>query len=233
MSSRLGKIVPLDYAGQPVQFDREGWFNATASATRFGKKPIEWLRLPETERYVDALCRKFKVGKSHFVRTRRGGNTRQACNSGTWLHPKLGVPFARWLDIDFSIWCDEQIDNLLRGTHPQLDQERLRREAAASFRVMSEILRLTHELQGKAAESRHFINEARLVAWVLTGVFRSLDRSALSSEDLALLVQVEERNAVLLGAGLDYAERKCALEVFATEHRAFTLAGPARLEVAA
>jgi hypothetical protein len=33
-------------------------------------------------------------------------------------HPKLAVVFARWLDVQFSVWCDLQIDKLLRGEAP-------------------------------------------------------------------------------------------------------------------
>lgn len=211
MKARANNIVPIEYAGQSVQFDRDGWFNATVAAARFGKNPAEWLRLPTTRQYLAGLERKY--GKIPHLKARRGNN------GGTWLHPKLAVRFAQWLDIDFAIWCDEQIDSLIRGTHPQFDQERLRREAAASFRVMTEILRLTRERAGKAAEARHFINEAKLVTWALTGSFGALDRSALTSAHLALLVQIEERNAVMLGAGVEYAARKRALELYAAEHR--------------
>ena len=34
---------------------------------------------------------------------------------GTWLHPKLAVSFARWLDLKFAIWADLHIDALLRS----------------------------------------------------------------------------------------------------------------------
>lgn len=34
---------------------------------------------------------------------------------GTWLHPKLAIRFAQWLDADFAVWCDEQIEHLLHG----------------------------------------------------------------------------------------------------------------------
>lgn len=34
---------------------------------------------------------------------------------GTWLHPKLAVAFARWLNVHFGVWCDLQIDNLIRA----------------------------------------------------------------------------------------------------------------------
>lgn len=41
------------------------------------------------------------------------------------MHPKLGVAFARWLDLRFAVWCDLHIDALLRGelnAQQQFDQ---------------------------------------------------------------------------------------------------------------
>ena len=211
----MSKIIPLDYAGQAVQFDGEAWFNATAAAERFGKSPAEWLRLPAAKEYLAAIVRRY--GEIPYVRTSRARLDR---GGGTWLHPKLAVRFAQWLDVDFAVWCDEQIDVLLRGPHSRFDQARLRQEAAASFRVMSEIVKLAREHQGKPVVRHHYVNEARLVAWALTGQFAPLDRDTLSAADLALLIALEERNAVLVGAKLDYAERKQALERFVTEWRA-------------
>ena len=34
---------------------------------------------------------------------------------GTWLHSKLAIHFARWLNPKFAVWCDEQIEILLNG----------------------------------------------------------------------------------------------------------------------
>lgn len=31
----------------------------------------------------------------------------------TWLHPKLAVSFAHWLDVDFAVWCDLHSDALM------------------------------------------------------------------------------------------------------------------------
>jgi chromosome segregation ATPase len=44
---------------------------------------------------------------------------------GTWLHPKLGIIFARWLSPHFAVWCDEQIADLLQQypEHQQLFPE--------------------------------------------------------------------------------------------------------------
>ncbi len=206
-------LVLARYNGVDVEFTADGWFNATAVAARHGKRPADWLRLPDTERYLDALCRKSKVGKSHFARSARGGAKGTA---GTWLHPKLAVRFAQWLDIDFAVWCDEQIDSLLRGKQ---DWRKLRHEAASSYKVMTQILQLTREEQGKASAPHHFTNEARMVNWALSGVMGPLDRDALSAGELDLLAALEQRNAVLIAQGREYARRKVLLEQHAADWR--------------
>ena len=50
------------------------------------------------------------MDRNQLVIVKHGGN-----NRGTWLHPKLAVHFARWLDPKFAVWCDEQIEALLNG----------------------------------------------------------------------------------------------------------------------
>jgi hypothetical protein len=105
---RPAKIIATDYNGTAVSFTGDGWFNATAVAARFDKRPVDWLRLPETKRYIEALAAARGISeRTALIRAKR--------NSGTWMHPKLAVRFAQWLDVDFAIWCDEQIDHILRG----------------------------------------------------------------------------------------------------------------------
>ncbi|MBJ9904816.1 KilA-N domain-containing protein [Acinetobacter bereziniae] len=115
----MNAIVKIKYEDYDQSFDNNGWFNATEAAKRFKKRANDWINLPETQRYIEALLkREFSKsdtklsGITNFVKTRKG-NSRQF-SQGTWLHPKLAVRFAQWLDFDFAIWCDEQIDNLLR-----------------------------------------------------------------------------------------------------------------------
>lgn len=104
------RIFPLDYQGQPVRFDLDGWISATQAAARFDKLPNEWLRLPETVAYLEAIERTY--GKIPHVKTSRARADR---GGGTWLHPRLAVAFARWLSPDFAVWCDFQIDALMRA----------------------------------------------------------------------------------------------------------------------
>ncbi|WP_288065678.1 P22AR C-terminal domain-containing protein [Rodentibacter caecimuris] len=107
----MTNIITAHYNGTQVFFQDDAYLNATAIAAHFNKKPIDWLRLPNTEEYINTLCEKAKVGKSHFVRTARGGS--DLSQRGTWLHRRLAVPFARWLNVEFAIWCDEQIEKIL------------------------------------------------------------------------------------------------------------------------
>jgi len=219
------EIIIADYQGVAVSFTDDGWFNATAIAAQFGKRPNDWLSLPTTQEYIAALDETLNTGESgNWIRTVRGKT------GGTWLHPDLAVGFARWLDVRFAIWCDRQIRALIARKHPHFDQKRLRHEAAASYKVMSQILQLTREAQGKTSAPHHYSNEARLVNWAASGEFCSIDRDSLSARALDLLAKLEERNAVLIGTGIRYDERKQRLHDFAAE---WTAQHAAQLQLAA
>lgn len=107
-------VIPFRYQGQPVRFNADGWINATEAAKPFGRLPHEWLRLPDTVVYLEAMAKCGKIPQ--LVRAQRGRA------GGTWLHPKLAVAFARWLSPDFAVWCDLQIDALIHGDVPAQQQ---------------------------------------------------------------------------------------------------------------
>ncbi len=208
------KLIACTYQGHAITYQDDGWFNATEAAAKYGRRPNDWLALPATKEYIAALDRKYQ--KIPYFKSKRGGNTRISGNAGTWLHPKLGVSFARWLDVDFAVWCDAQIDSLIRG---QDDWRKLRHQSASSFKVMNEILKLSRGDAGKETAGHHYSNEARLINFILAGEFKSLDRDGLSESDLSLLAYLEERNAVLIGRGLSYDQRKPMLQQYAMDWR--------------
>ncbi len=198
------RIIPFDYDGQAVRFNADGWINATEAAARFGKEPTQWLRLPDATRYLEALQRTY--GEITYVKTSRARSDR---GGGTWLHPKLAVKFARWLSVDFEIWCDAQVDALLRGESKPWASAR--REAAIGYRAMCDALALNCEAQGKTPQRHHFINEARLINEVITGAFTGRNRDQLNATELELVTLAELRDTVLIGQGMAYAERKSNL----------------------
>jgi hypothetical protein len=98
-------LITSQYNGQELSFSEQGWFNATQAASRFNKKPNDWLRLPDTQRYVDALIKRedqksdTRLSRiTDFVKTQKGNS--KLFTQGTWLHPKLAVRFAQWLDYE-------------------------------------------------------------------------------------------------------------------------------------
>ena len=112
----MNAIQSFSFNDTPVSFRDDGYLNATAIATHFGKQPRDYLKSEQTQQYIAALAdflstkRKILVKENQIVIVKNGGTER-----GTWLHPKLAIHFARWLDPKFAVWCDEQIEALLNG----------------------------------------------------------------------------------------------------------------------
>lgn len=215
-------LIISQYNGQPLSFNENGWFNATQASKQFGKRPNDWLNLVETQDYIQALSDVMGISITskngnciNLIKTKRGKE-----DGGTWLHPKLAVPFSRWLDVRFGIWCDIQIDSLLRGNHPIFDKRRLRHQAAATYKAVSAVLQLSRQQQGKETKPHHYMNEARLINWAMTGQFTGLDRDTLSYDELDLLAELEAQDLILIGSQCTYEQRKTALNLFAQNFRA-------------
>lgn len=205
------KLIESEYQGLQFHFSEEAWFNATEVAEQFGKKPSHFLDLDSTKEYITVLCEILNAGKTGIIKTRRGKH------GGTWFHSKLAVAFARWLDIRFAIWCDLQIDQIIRGNHPYFEWKQNRHQSQLNHKMVMESLRLEWHHQGKASEARHYINEARLINWAISGQFRPVKRDELNSEELDLLAKLEVHDAILIARGFDYPARKKALEAFVVE----------------
>lgn len=202
-------IIVAIYDGTEIQFNDAGWFNATMAAEKFGKRPNDWMSLDSTKEYLAVLAEEPTYQDSWYVKTSKARSDR---GGGTWFHPMLAVPFSRWLDVRFAVWCDKQIDALIRGNHPINQWKRMRHEAASTHKVMCAMLNLSRKEEGKETESHHYSNEARLVNWALTGEFKGLNRDELSISELDTLAKLEEQNAVMIGHGVPYQARKPALD---------------------
>ena len=93
-----------------VDFTSDAYFNATAVAKAFGKKPNDWLRQSDTMDYVGYVGAELALQQNQLVITKMGSPD---AGGGTWLHPELGVSFARWLSLKFAYWTDRQIKDIL------------------------------------------------------------------------------------------------------------------------
>lgn len=128
------------YETVEVFFVEDGWFNATLVAKNFGKDVYEWTRSEDAFNYAVALAKRLNLVDSSVVtgmvpliknasldekreliqrflkdcgliKTKRG---KPENGGGTWFHPKLGIKFARWLSVDFELWCDEKVEELIK-----------------------------------------------------------------------------------------------------------------------
>lgn len=63
--------------------------------------PSQWLRLPETLRYLESECKVQKVGKSHILKSKRGRN------GGTYASSRILLEYARYLDKDLAVIVNE------------------------------------------------------------------------------------------------------------------------------
>lgn len=190
-------VIP--YEGHNISCRDDGWFNATEAAAKYGKKPVEWLRLDETVRYLAELGNALKVSQAHLYSTKHGRH------GGTWMHPKLAVVFGRWLDVRFSVWIDMQIDQIIRG---QIKWHSARDMAASAAKLQCAMLVEVRKADGKACANHHFMNEHRMVNAAMNGRFEGVDRDQLSAEDLDLLGHLQVYNSMLLARGHSYDQRK-------------------------
>ena len=113
----MNTIKSLNFNNVSVSFRNDGYLHATEIASHFGKAAKDYLKTEQTQEYISALAenlskgRKIPLEENQLVIVKHGGN-----NRGTWLHPKLAIHFARWLDPKFAVWCDEQIEHIIAGS---------------------------------------------------------------------------------------------------------------------
>lgn len=113
----MNELAVREYLGNKIEFkmiDGNVYANANQMANGFGgsDKLKNWKNSPNTKRYIEALEK--SLGKNYpteLILVNQGGKAKE---QGTWIHEKLILNFARYLNVEFELWCDEQIAILLR-----------------------------------------------------------------------------------------------------------------------
>ena len=110
-------LMIREYLGNAIEFKiikGEVYANATSMCRVFGKEIRRWNALDSTKNYIRALTKKVST---ELVIINQGG-----IEQGTWIHERLVIKLAEWLDINFEIWCDEQIATLIREGEVSIKQ---------------------------------------------------------------------------------------------------------------
>lgn len=139
------------YQENPIQFevmDGKVMANATLMCKSHGKKSKDWLKSAQTLRYIASISERTKIPSADLVIVRRGG-----MEQGTWIHEKLILPLARFLSVDFEIWCDERLAEMFRTGVTSVDGK--------FARAMDAITSLTEIMKTSVTSLQTQINEMR------------------------------------------------------------------------
>ena len=107
-----------DFNGTAVSFRNDGWVNATQMAKPFGKRPVDFIRLPVTHNFLAALAKEVMCENPTSLFDAVKGHRADGRQQGTWMHPDLALEFARWLSPEFAIWTNRVIRRVMSGQSP-------------------------------------------------------------------------------------------------------------------
>lgn len=124
----MKNLIVKEYLGNRIEFkmiDGHVYANANQMANGFGgsKKLENWKVSENTKRYIVALKVNPKFQGTQLIISKRGNS--KEFEQGTWIHEKLVLNFARYLNVEFELWCDEQIATLLREGKVELKPKQL------------------------------------------------------------------------------------------------------------
>lgn len=114
----MESLQTFDYSGIPIQFEvlnGHVMANATLMFQVNGSRLDHWRVSPITQRYMEAVTRNLGIAEGSLITTRRGGYSQ-----GTWIHEKLILNAARYISVEFELWCDERIAEMMKLSQAQL-----------------------------------------------------------------------------------------------------------------
>jgi len=108
----MQNLQVFDFEGSSIQFeivDGRIMANATEMFKVNNARLDHWKSSEATSRYIQAVTRNLGIGENEIIISKKGGDTQ-----GTWIHEKLILNAARYISVDFELWCDDKIAELLR-----------------------------------------------------------------------------------------------------------------------
>ena len=117
-----------EFNGILIKFDGEQKISLTdlwkASGSVAHQKPVQWLRLPETSKFNNAVSQKLKVGLSHLLETTKGRT------GGTFAHWQIALAYAKYLSPELHMFVNECFkDRMEEEQNPELAISRGRERA--------------------------------------------------------------------------------------------------------
>ncbi|AFZ11338.1 KilA, /APSES-type HTH DNA-binding domain protein [Crinalium epipsammum PCC 9333] len=151
----------------------DGYINATAlakayeAATGTRKDVRNWLLTERAKAYIEYLSAKTEIHVLELVQVKKGGNV-----SGTWIHPKLAIPFATWLSIEFEFQVSEWVEEWLATGAIKAEHLQVRLSGKSTRRQLTDAIKSYIDRHPELSEnSRHwlFVNISQRVSLMVFG----------------------------------------------------------------
>src|SRR5690606_22859213 len=146
-------IRTFNYHGNEVEFSVEGedvMVNATEMGKVFGKRPYDFLKLTTTKQYIEELkssLNEFRREESSLLNAVNEDPTHENASKKaessllkpiqvvktekgkgedggvTWMHSRLALKFATWLDVKFELWVFHMINTVTFGNLVEVNRD--------------------------------------------------------------------------------------------------------------
>lgn len=94
--------------------------NAVEMAQSHNKKPKDYLRTQSASELIVTLSNRQNCLLTDLVVVNHGGDDR-----GTWMQETIALDFAQWLSVDFRLWCNDMIKELMNHGATAINPESL------------------------------------------------------------------------------------------------------------
>jgi len=106
------------FEGQQITIrPSDGYWNATEMCQRYGRQFNDFSRLKNTKAYIASLSAKTGIPVLELLQVKKGGN-----RPGVWVHRRVALKLAAWLNPDFEVWVFEVIERLLTQGKVELQE---------------------------------------------------------------------------------------------------------------
>lgn len=98
-----------------LQKEGEVMVNATEMAKAFDKQARSFLRLETTQNFITALLKRENNRTDVYDYMEEKDVVFSNKKGGTYMHRKLALKFAAWLDVEFELWVFDTIEEITNG----------------------------------------------------------------------------------------------------------------------
>ncbi len=112
------ELIVKSFHGTNVKvefFKNEMYFDVSGIANKYNKRLQDWRKLESTKEYFSEV--EMSPHQENFKLIRKAGKT-------VLLHRSVFVNFARWVNVEFAVWSDKLIWDILTGEKILCEKER-------------------------------------------------------------------------------------------------------------